>query len=307
MRILIFGAGVVGSVYGSRLQRAGHDVVLLARGSRLAQLRAYGLELLDARSGTRTAKPIAVVEDAASAGRVDLVLVPVRADQLEAALPALAGMTDGSDVLIFSNIGDHAEAVVAALGSRALFGFPGVGGTLDGSVVEHVLIKQQRTVLGEPGGITTLRVRRLQRVFRQAGFATSISDDIAAWLLAHAAFVVPIAAALDRTGTDPRRLATDQRTLRLMVDATREVFTALRAEGNRQIPSNIRLFYRMPTALVLAYWRRVLGGPNGELWFGAHTRAAPDEMRAVGQHLRQVLQRLDRPVPRFERLLAVSG
>jgi ketopantoate reductase len=34
MRILIYGAGVIGSVYGARLRQAGHDVVFLARADR---------------------------------------------------------------------------------------------------------------------------------------------------------------------------------------------------------------------------------------------------------------------------------
>lgn len=34
MRILVLGAGVIGSVYASKLLAAGHDVVLLARGRR---------------------------------------------------------------------------------------------------------------------------------------------------------------------------------------------------------------------------------------------------------------------------------
>ena len=45
MRILVLGAGVIGSVYAGKLLEAGHEVVLLARGSRLA----------DAASGTTPA------------------------------------------------------------------------------------------------------------------------------------------------------------------------------------------------------------------------------------------------------------
>ena len=36
MRILVLGAGVIGSVYAAKLLQAGHEVVLLARGHRLA-------------------------------------------------------------------------------------------------------------------------------------------------------------------------------------------------------------------------------------------------------------------------------
>ena len=47
MKILVYGAGVLGSLYAYRLQASGHDVLLLARGQRLEDLRLHGLVLED--------------------------------------------------------------------------------------------------------------------------------------------------------------------------------------------------------------------------------------------------------------------
>ena len=41
----------------------------------------------------------------------------------------------------------------------------------------------------------------------------------------------------------------------------------------------------MPTTFAVRYWRRVLASPRGELWFGAHSRAAPDEMHVLAHEL----------------------
>ena len=196
--------------------------------------------------------------------------------------------------------------MLAALGSRALFGFPAARGTLDGPVVRYVLIRQQKTILGELGGTITPRVRRLHEVLGRAGFPTAISADIGGWLLGHAAFVAPIAFALYRVGVDAARLAADRHVLRLMVLATRETFAALRSAGNREIPTNLRILYSLPMFVVVAYWRRVLAGPRGELWFGAHSRAAPEEMRSVAGELRTALRRVERPTPHLDRLLATA-
>jgi len=43
LRVLVPGAGVIRSVYAARLIHAGHRVVMLARGQRLAGLHARGL------------------------------------------------------------------------------------------------------------------------------------------------------------------------------------------------------------------------------------------------------------------------
>src|SRR5947209_4300329 len=45
MRYIIYGAGAIGGVIGARLFRAGHDVVLIARGGHLAAVRERGLTL----------------------------------------------------------------------------------------------------------------------------------------------------------------------------------------------------------------------------------------------------------------------
>jgi len=306
VRILVIGAGVIGSVYAGKLIVAGHEVVLLARGRRLADLQASGLILEEAQSGQRTALPVTAVVTLDPTDRYDLVLVPVRAEQLTSTLPLLSSMRDGSDVLFFGNTAGRQAQLVEALGSRVLFGFPAVGGTRDGSVVRYVLIDQQ-TMLGEPNGAVTSRVRHLKAMLEDAGFRTTITTDMDGWLLGHAAFVVPIAFALYRVDTDASRLAADRDTLRLMVRATRQAFQALRASGNAEIPANLRLLYlQLPATFAVGYWRRVLAGPRGELWFAAHSRAAPEEMRTLAEALQAGVGRTGRPAPELTKLLSPS-
>ena len=307
MRILVIGAGVIGSVYAGKLIVAGHEVVLLARGRRLADLQASGLILEEAQSGQRTALPVTAVVTLDPTDRYDLVLVPVRAEQLTSTLPLLSSMRDGSDVLFFGNTAGRQAQLVEALGSRVLFGFPAAGGTRDGSVVRYVLIDQQQTMLGEPNGAVTSRVRHLKAMLEDAGFRTTITTDMDGWLLGHAAFVVPIAFALYRVDTDASRLAADHDTLRLMVRATRQAFQALRASGNAEIPANLRLLYlQLPATFAVGYWRRVLAGPRGELWFAAHSRAAPEEMRTLAEALQAGVGRTGRPAPELTKLLSPS-
>jgi 2-dehydropantoate 2-reductase len=303
LRILVFGAGVIGSVYAGKLQQAGNDVVLLARGSRLADLREHDLVLEDAQSGHRDVLAVPIVSEIPAGNCYDLVIVPVRAEQLSSTLPILTAITDRSDVLFFGNtIGREAE-LTGALGERAVFGFPAAGGVRDGPVVRYVLIKQQTTMVGEQNSIRTTRAKQLQAVFDDAGFDTKISTNIENGMLGHTAFVVPIAFALYRAGTDARRLANDTDTMRLMVRATREAFTALRASGNTEIPTNLQTLYHLPTGVVVAYWRRVFASPRGELWFAAHSRAAVKEMRLLADELIAALRDIGRPAPAVDLLL----
>jgi 2-dehydropantoate 2-reductase len=291
VRILVLGAGVIGSVYAGKLLQAGHHVTLLARGRRLADLQLRGLVLENAQSRRRLELSVSAVDAPEAHQQYDLVLVAVRAEQLAATLPILTGMDDGSDVLFLGNTAGHARALIDALGDRAVFGFPAVGGSQHDRVTRYVLIGQQKTTLGEPSGATSPRLMRLQTMFSAAGFPTTITAKIGAWLLGHAAFVVPIAFALYRVDTDPGRLAQDTASLRLMVRATRQSFQALRAFGTAEIPTNLTILYlQTPQGFAVRYWRRVMASPRGELWFAAHSRAAVQEMGSLADELQAAVQ-----------------
>ena len=54
MNILVYGAGVIGTLYAARLRDGGHRVTVLARGQRLADIRCHGLVLENILSGVRS-------------------------------------------------------------------------------------------------------------------------------------------------------------------------------------------------------------------------------------------------------------
>jgi 2-dehydropantoate 2-reductase len=304
MKIVVVGSGVIGSIYGGLLARSGQDVTLIARGQRLTDLRTHGLVLEDADSGERTEISLPILAELSPEDRYDLVLVSVRSEQFASTLPIINGVDAGSDVLMFGNTTGNQTELVTALGERAFFGFPAAGGVHDGPIVRYVCIHQQRTMLGEADGTSTTRIRRLQTMFGDAGFRTKVSANIGGWMIGHSAFVVPIGFALYRFDTNAAALAADGRTLRLMVLATRDVFEAL---DDVEIPANLRwLYLRMPTAFAVRYWRRVFAGPRGDLWFGAHSRAAPDEMHALASELRAAVQKTGRPTPHFDALVGTT-
>jgi 2-dehydropantoate 2-reductase len=69
MRYVIIGAGAIGGTIGGRLHQAGHEVVLVARGEHLRQLRSRGLQLVTPDGEYALGVPTA-------AGPEDLVLTP---------------------------------------------------------------------------------------------------------------------------------------------------------------------------------------------------------------------------------------
>ncbi|MBL8966354.1 MAG: hypothetical protein JNG85_05040, partial [Spirochaetaceae bacterium] len=141
MRFLVFGAGVIGSLYAGKLALAGHDVELVARGRRLTELEKEGLGLFDEVRGRAESAPVRPVAAGAPATPYDAVFVALRRDQLEEALPELARLGAARAFVTMTNGADIARIAGPLGADRLILGFPGAGGTRrpDGSIAYRIV------------------------------------------------------------------------------------------------------------------------------------------------------------------------
>jgi 2-dehydropantoate 2-reductase len=166
MNILVYGAGVLGSLYAARLQEAGQSVTLLARGQRLQDIREHGIALVDVLSGQATTTHVMVVEKLEPEDRYDLAIVVMGKHQVASVLPRLAANKQIPSVLFLHNNAAGPQEMIEALGhQRVLLGFAGAGGKREGHVIDSLLIKRQPTTLGELDGRTTPRLEQIARAF----------------------------------------------------------------------------------------------------------------------------------------------
>ena len=285
MKVLIIGAGVIGTVYGAHLGAAGHAVSVLAHGVRTAEVGRDGLRARDVLADVLTESPAAVV-DRADAEAFDLVLA-LRRDHLPLVSAQLAVLSEHPLVLFFGNNPEGRAGLPADISGPVCLGFPGVGGTINDSLAEYVLIAQQPTAL-EQG--RDPRLDRFREALEGRGFAVQRVADMSGWLVYHAVFVACVSAALYRCGTDPQRLARNRSELRLMCRAITEGFRGLHNQGVGGLPRNLAVLHaRAMQPVAVGYWARSMRSPIGELAFGAHARHAEPEMRAVA---RDVLARV---------------
>jgi 2-dehydropantoate 2-reductase len=128
MRVLVVGAGLIGTVYGAHLAAAGNTVSVLSHGPRTADVAAEGLCARDVLSGGRADAEAAVVPDAS--GEYDIVLVAVRRDQLASACAGLAVLAGEPAIVFFGNNPAGRAAIAGELPGDVYLGFPGVGGVM---------------------------------------------------------------------------------------------------------------------------------------------------------------------------------
>jgi len=305
MNILIYGAGVQGSVIAARLHAAGHDVRLLARGKRLADLREHGVVLEDARTGIRSTAAVPLVEALAPTDAYDLIVVTVRKNQVADALPILAANKATPDVLFLGNNAAGPDAYAAALGrERVLFGFMAVGGMREGHIVRYTGGAQRiRLIVGELSGQVTPRLREIVDAFADGGIDVEVSPAIDAWLKTHAALVLPMAGAVYAAGGDIYRTARTRDAIVLAVRATREGFRALRALGLPLIPAVVQVYRWLPEPLLVMLLARLARTEMAGLAVASHANAARDEMAALAAECRALYQRAGIPTPAWDQIM----
>lgn len=255
MKILVYGAGVTGSLYAARLSDAGHDVSLLARGARLSSLREHGLQLAEEGSSQVRRLTVSVVDN--TADEYDLTLVLVRAQQVDDVLESLAGRS--GDVLFLLNWAGGIEPLAAALGrERLLLGFPILGGTMRGDLVSYradsLLTNLVAMPIGEPDGRSTPRLASTIELFRAAGIKAKSEPRMDAWLTTHAAFEVPLGQAVHTAG-GLEQLALDTEALRAMV---RSMKHSLGSTPSQPVPRAFGILRTAPESLLILLFRRFL-------------------------------------------------
>jgi 2-dehydropantoate 2-reductase len=301
MRILVYGAGVLGSLYAGRLSVAGHDVALLARDARLEELRTYGVVLENAITGERMAATPRIVSALAPADAYDWVLVLVRRNQVPGVLPALADNEHTPNAVFMTNNAAGSNGLVRALGAeRVVLGFPGAAGLREGHVVRYlsgVGGRGVRAVVGELDGRTTPRLRQLRQALEEAGMGVRFEPHMEAWLTTHAALVSPIATALYMCGGDIHRLAGTPDALLLMVRAIREGLDVLRTLKTPIRPPILQALTLLPEPVLVAVAGRLLDTRQAEIAVAAHANAARDEMKCLAGELQALALSSGLPTP----------
>jgi len=232
MRIAILGAGGVGGHYGGTLARAGHRVVMLARGPSLDTLLARGIEVRTPEGTFRTA--VEATGDPKTIGPVDVAIVAVKTYSLAEIVPTarlLAG--GGATVLPFLNGVEAADRLVAGgVPKESVLG--GLTSLSVARLAPGIFERRspfQKVTLGELDGGISDRVERIASAFREAGADVTVSADIAADLWRKLAFIASMAAGcgLARSPVGPLRKAPYGPLL--FERAVREVFAVARARG----------------------------------------------------------------------------
>jgi len=293
MKILVYGAGNIGSLYAAKLKDAGHDATILARGTRLHEIREHGILLQDFHSGQKSTTWIETVDRLAPEDAYELVLVILPRISVSEILPIVAANRNTPSVMFFGNNAGGSEEMIEALGrERVLLGFPGAAAVPHDEYIRYIILDQreQATTIGELDGSDSKRIKSIATALQSAGFPSSICANMDAWLKTHVAEISPTANALYMAGSDIDGLKRNRKALVLMIRAIREGHRVLSALGIPITPSSHKIFRWIPEFLLVAITRRKLDDKAWSIKIG-HAVAARDEMRTIADEFRELARK----------------
>ncbi|NMB55399.1 MAG: ketopantoate reductase family protein [Leptolinea sp.] len=306
MKILVIGAGVIGTIYGYILAQTGNEVThyLRAGKSKLFE-NGIRMRLLDGR-GKKTKEYEAVyslkmTEELSADHDYDLILVSVRHYQLESVLPLLRDFAGKADVLFFNGNWDGMEIInTYLLPSQYLWGFPVAGGGYTKEkLLNAALLDEIR--LGELDGEISPRLLRLKKVFEKAHLKVDVQTNIKHWLWVHFAINSGVIGAAFKAGGASQLLSSIPRLCDAIL-ASREALEICKRRGvNVQAFEDAKAFYQSPLLGAIAIWLMMkVNKPARKIM---ETHSAVDELQILYRDVLNTGEMLKMPMPNFRSLL----
>ena len=256
MRILVYGAGVLGCELAHVLMQNKKNVVtLLARGEWKEMIDQKGLVIRHWVQRKTTTERIKTVDTLAPDDYYDLVFVVVQAGQLPDVLPVLKA--NKSQYFVFVGNNPQAKQVLEFMqrpADKIAFGFQGTAGRREHDHVVSVYASAGMTVGGATTPLSGTFRTRLKTAFDGAKYKLTFYGDMDEWLKCHIAFVLPACYVCYACNGDLTRATKQQRHHHPGVPRIR------RDKKGRQ-PAEMRIGYSVATGLGSG---AQLGNGNGQ-------------------------------------------
>ena len=207
MRICVVGAGAIGGLMGAKLALSGQEVTLIDQGAHLAAIKENGLKLVMEDGAELLAKDLKATDSFDEAGTQDMVILALKAHQIEAVAPKLPALFDADTSIVTVQNGlpwwyfqrhggefdgrrletlDPTGVIEANIEAERIIGcvvYPAAA-VIEPGVIHHV--EGDRFPVGELDGSESERAKTLCQTLIDAGFRSRVVDNIRSeiWLKA---------------------------------------------------------------------------------------------------------------------------
>lgn len=284
MRILVFGAGVLGCNIARNLFRAGKDVTLLARGKWAEEIQKNGLRIKDKLALRMSVSRLPIVTDLKPEAAFDVIFVAVRYTQLDAIVETLRASRAKHIVFVGNNV--RASELAARLPEKnVLFAFTSAAGHRESDRV--VSADLRKITIGQLRGAPS-NEKLLGQILAGTKYKVTYEPNMGDYLMCHAAFVIPATFACYKTDGDLKKLKGNTAYLNRLIDANIEGYRAIENAGHEILPKGDKDFegaaYRKTC---LRFYKLMCATSLGKICASDHAMNAADEMSALNRDLKE--------------------
>ena len=304
MKILVYGAGVLGCNLARNLFRAGKNVTLLARGKWAEEIRKNGLRIKDKFSLCTSVSSIPVVTELTPDAQYDVIFVVLRYTQLDSVLDTLRANRTKNIVFVGNNV--QTRALAAELPDKnVLFAFALSAGHREADRVVSIDLK--KITIGQLAGAASNK-QLIERIFSGTKYKVVYEPNMEDYLLCHAAFVMPAAFACYKTDGDLKKLKGDTAYLERLIDANIEGYSAIRNAGHAILPkADVDFESEKYRRTCLRFFKLMCATSLGKLCASDHAMNAIDEMRALNRDIKKFFDQNGAAYPVWQALEAEAG
>lgn len=288
MRLLIYGAGVIGCWYAVLFSKAGYDTTIYARGKRLELLRKEGLRY-EVKGKVHKAD-IKIIGRLENEDSYDFIFLTVKENQVHTALEELSHNFSPNIVTMVNTIEGYENWERLSGEGRIIPAFPGAGGSFQDGILKAALTPYiiQPTTFAEINGCPTERLDKLSKIFKSSRVPYQVVKNMQDWQLCHLAMVVPIADAYYMARI-PQNAWKEDNVMQKTAVQMKHNFQTLYKRGIVLSPRKMNMFRLLPTWMLKIGLTLVFKSKFGDVFMYQHSMNAPDEMRALHEQFYRYL------------------
>lgn len=306
MKILIYGAGVLGSYAAYELKRVGHEVTILARGKRYEELREKGLVIRHYLQRKTTVDKINVVKELLPEDQYDVTFIVMQTSQVKAVLPAISANVK-CPLFVFVGNEDNAKEISEEIKNtssshpRVLFGFFSIGGRREDGKVISVHTKRPDFDIGDLNGENDYK-SIIERIFNKTRFKVHYHANMDDFFKTHIAFIIPLAYLAYMSNCDLRKIAGNKKALNTAIDAIIEGCDVLVKLGYKIDPESSERLVKKHRRIAYLGLKVCAATPLGRFGVSDHCKSGWREMEHLDKALVKLIKKSDLLTPNINKL-----